>query len=40
MTQIQFTDGERNGVAKAYDETGKLLETTIYKNGEKVNENE
>jgi hypothetical protein len=35
MTEINFVDGQRDGQAKSYDKKGKLVETTLYKNGEK-----
>ena len=34
--RISFEKGQRNGVAKAYNQNGKLVETTYYKNGEVI----
>ena len=29
-------NGERDGIAKAYDENGKLLQQATFKNGEQI----
>ena len=31
-----FKNGERDGVAKAYDENGKLLQQATFKNGQQI----
>jgi antitoxin component YwqK of YwqJK toxin-antitoxin module len=36
MTEINFRLGQRDGLAKAYNKAGKIIESTTYKNGEKI----
>jgi antitoxin component YwqK of YwqJK toxin-antitoxin module len=36
MTEINYLNGKRDGVARAYNEKNKLVEKTIYKNGDKL----
>ena len=36
MSEIPFVKGQRHGEAKAYNQKGKLVETTQYDNGNDI----